>query len=441
MEPMKRILYILILLVLGSCQNNKVRHTDKTNNNLTEVEKRIAQTFSDVDSLLKIDNGKFWNKELYGPIIFIEPETRVFYANENNADNSFEKIGNIYKDSLPADVNIANTALNWNNKRWTMVMLPLPTDRNSRNNLIIHELFHRIQPTIGFENLQEMDNGHLDTYDGRLLLKLELEALEKALLTNDKIERLNHIQNALTFRSQRHKTEDVKKAENALELNEGLAEYTGIMLSGRNASEMKTHLSESKSNFYTNPTFVRSFAYQTIPNYGYLLSSKKTNWHREINSDSNLTDYFTNAFGIEIPKDKSIVNITKEFDYNFQQIQEEENEREKLRIERIANLKSKFLEKPTLELPFRNMNISFDPRNITPLENVGTVYPNLRVTDDWGILTVENGALLASDWSKVTVSAPNEISDELVSGDGWKLELSSEWKVQNTGTQFKLEKK
>ena len=438
---MNKIIYLIILIVFGSCHNSEVKQTDNTEDNLTESEKIIAQTLSEVDSLLKVDNGKFWDRPLYGPLLFINPETRVFYTNENNSNNEFEKIGNIYRDSLPTEINIANTAINWNNKRWTMIMLPLPSDRVSRNNLIIHELFHGIQPTIGFENLQEMDNGHLDTYHGRLLLKLELEALEKALSTNDETERLSHIQNAFTFRSQRHKSSDIKQAENSLELNEGLAEYTGMMLSGLTASEMKTHLSESKAEFYTNPTFVRSFAYHTIPYYGYLLSSKKPNWHREINSKTNLTDYFTNAFSVEIAKNRLIENIANEFDYNFLQIQKEENERERLRIEKIANLKSKFLEKPTLELQFQNMNISFDPRNITPLENIGTVYSNLRITDNWGILTVENGALLASDWSKVTVTVPTEISDKLVSGDGWKLELNPEWQVEKIDTKYKLGKR
>ncbi|NNL15985.1 MAG: hypothetical protein HKO81_05020 [Flavobacteriaceae bacterium] len=438
---MNKIFYIVILIVFGSCQNNKVKQANKANENLTAEEKSIAQTFSDVDSLLKIDNGKFWGKDLYGPIIIVVPETRVFYSNENNSANEFRKIGAIYKDSLSTDINIANTAIDWNDKRWSMVMLPLPKNQISRNNLVIHELFHRLQPTIGFENLQEMDNGHLDTYDGRLLLKLELEALDKALSDNDSIERVNHIQNALTFRNRRHKTPDIKKAENSLELNEGLAEYTAIMLSGRDAGAMKTHLNKSKNSFYTNPTFIRSFAYQTIPYYGYLLSSIKPNWHKEINNETNLTDYLTNALNIKISEDLSIEKIAKKFDYNWQMIKKVETEREKLRFEKIANLKTQFLEKPNLELPFLNMNISFDPRNLIPIENIGTVYPNLRVTDNWGILTVENGALLASDWSKVTVTEPTNISDEIVSGDGWKLELNPEWQIQKIGTKYKLEKK
>ena len=221
---MNKAYYILILIVLSSCLNDKSKQSEKTTDNLTVQEKIIIQTYSDVDSLLTIDNGKFWDKQLYGPIIFIEPETRFFYSNENNATNSFNRVNSIYKDSLPTDINIANTAIDWNNKRWSMVMLPLPTDKISRSNLIIHELFHRLQPEIGFENLQELDNGHLDSYTGRLLLKLELQALEKALNSNDDKSRLKHIQNALIFRIKRHKTQKVKDAENSLELNEGLAE-------------------------------------------------------------------------------------------------------------------------------------------------------------------------------------------------------------------------
>lgn len=438
---MNKLIYIVILISLSSCLNDKSKQSEKINEKLTDEEKIIIQTYADVDSLLTLDNGKFWGKNLYGPIILIEPETRVFYSNENNTTNSFKKVNSIYRDSLPTDVNIANTAIDWDNKRWSMVMLPLPIDKISKNNLVIHELFHLIQPEIGFENLQELDNGHLDTYNGRLLLRLELQALENALATNDNEKKFKHIQNALIFRSKRQLSQEIKNAENSLELNEGLAEYTAIMLSGRDEQQMKSHLNQSKNDFYSNPTFVRSFAYQTIPFYGYLFSSKNQNWHRVIDRNTNLTDYFTKSFGVDVSTEKSVEQIGKQNAYDYQQIEQEETEREKIRLKKITELKTKFVDKPTLELLFQNMNISFDPRNITPLENLGNVYPNIRVTDDWGILTVENGALLASDWTKVIVTAPTEVTDKTAKGDGWKLELNPEWKVKEIGTKFKLTKK
>jgi hypothetical protein len=45
------------------------------------------------------------------------------------------------------------------------------------------------------------------------------------------------------------------------------------------------------------------------------------------------------------------------------------------------------------------MRFSFDPRNIVPLDDKGTVYPYIR-KPMWGILEVEKGALIASDWMK-----------------------------------------
>ncbi len=434
---MSKIFYAVILIVLGACQNNKTKPFENSDHHLTEEERTILQTFSDIDSLLDLDSGKFWNKEIYGPILFIDPGTRIFYANTNNADKSFHRIGTIYTDTLPPDMNIANTAIDWNNKRWSMVMLPLPTEKASRNNLVIHELFHRLQPEIGFENLQELENGHLDTYQGRLLLRLELQALDKALHGP---ETAKHIQNALYFRKKRQKANVIKDAENALELNEGLAEYTAIMLSGRNADQMKSHLRQSKTEFLSNPTFVRSFAYQTVPFYGYLLSFNHPNWHKEIKVNTNLTDFFIKAFQTDIDMDRSLKEVDGQYGYDYQRIENEEMEREKTRIEKIAKLKDKFMEGPTLELSFLHMNISFDPRNITPLENMGTVYPNLKIIDDWGILTVENGALMAPDWSKVIVTAPTLIEDGTVEGDGWKLELEPTWKVIQMGTGFILKK-
>jgi len=436
---MKKKILFVGLIIFSSCIT---KNSEKESLNQELPEMKIAKkTFSDINSLLKIDNGKFWNKQLNGPIIIVNPETREFFANENNTLLKFKENNSLFSDTLPKNINIANTALNWENKRWTMVMLPLPIDKISRNNLVIHELFHRIQPEIGFENLQEGNNSHLDKYEGRLLLKLELEALKGALSSNTENEIRLNLKNALTFRNIRQNDSLKKIAENLLEINEGLAEYTAIMLSGRTEKEMKIHLTNSINQFYTNPTFVRSFAYQTIPVYGYLLSKQKDNWNIEISGNTNLTDYFIEAFAVDLTNNSSFEQIAKENDYDYQNIVMIETAREDERLAKVEEFKRIFLKEPILKLNFENMNISFDPRNITPLENFGTVYPTIRVTDNWGILTVENGALLDSNWGYVTVSKPTEISNETVKGNGWTLELKENWIVEKKEGKFILKKK
>lgn len=433
---MNKIAYLIGLIVLCACVNKNL----KEDKNETSVYSDLEKTFAEVDSILKTDKGNFWGHELNGPIILVDPKTRAFVANRNNSTNAFKKVNAVYLDTLPRELNIANTAFNWNDERWTMLMLPLPNEKVARNNLIIHELFHRIQPEIGYENLQELANGHLDTYEGRLLLKLELRALKKALQSIKENSRDIHIRNALFFRSIRQSNEQIKSAENSLEVNEGLAEFTGMMLSGRTQRQMNQHLVNSIDQFYTNATFVRSFAYQTIPIYGYLLFDQNKQWHLEFSKEAYLTDYFIKAFSMQMPSDASYERIAREHDYNYQNIVDKERIREDKRLAKIDGYKKKYIDGPTLTLYFEKMNISFDPRNITPLENYGTVYPNLRVTDNWGILTVENGALLSTNWGSVIVSSPIDVNSDSVRGDGWVLELNNGWEVKENADGFALEK-
>jgi hypothetical protein len=140
-----------------------------------------------------------------------------------------------------------------------------------------------------------------------------------------------------------------------------------------------------------------------------------------------------NVYQIEIPQNlKEEVESRSRF-YGGDEIKKYEDERERERQKRIENYRKKFVEGPIVVIPLRNMNVQFDPRNLQPLDNLGTVYPNIRISDNWGILTVSNGALMSSNWTKIYVSAlnitPENIDTNLIEGDGWKLELNEGWKL------------
>ncbi len=109
----------------------------------------------------------------------------------------------------------------------------------------------------------------------------------------------------------------------------------------------------------------------------------------------------------------------------------------------VAEYKIKFIDQPHFEIKFEQMNVSFDPRNIMPIEDRGTVYPNIRVSDKWGILTVTNGALMSSDWDKISISIPTKIQDKNISGDGWSLTLNDGYTVikEISNNNYKLMKK
>jgi hypothetical protein len=75
------------------------------------------------------------------------------------------------------------------------------------------------------------------------------------------------------------------------------------------------------------------------------------------------------------------------------------------------------------------MNGQFDPGNLQPLDDAGTVYPTIHISDDWGILDARNGALMKPDWSALVVAVPTSTSGSTASGDGWTLALKPGWTI------------
>ena len=75
--------------------------------------------------------------------------------------------------------------------------------------------------------------------------------------------------------------------------------------------------------------------------------------------------------------------------------------------------------------------MQFNPGNLLPLDSFGTVYPDIRIIDEWDILTVSNGALMTPNFSKIYVSAPSYLTLSPIQGDGWTLELNQGWTITN----------
>ena len=55
-----------------------------------------------------------------------------------------------------------------------------------------------------------------------------------------------------------------------------------------------------------------------------------------------------------------------------------------------------------------------------------------------GILTVKNGALIDINWGFVIVSKPTEITDSIVKGNGWVLELHKGLEIRQLGNKYEL---
>ena len=130
----------------------------------------IATYFDEIKNATQ-KKQELWNKDLYGPILLINPNTRQLYSNVPDSAGSLIPLGKIYSGMLPENINFANTSVYWNGKVWAMIMLPLPADKQDRINLIAHELFHTVQPSLGFK-LYDVPNNHLNDKQGRIYLRL-----------------------------------------------------------------------------------------------------------------------------------------------------------------------------------------------------------------------------------------------------------------------------
>jgi hypothetical protein len=388
------------------------------------------QTFHEAQQICMADHGKLWGVSLCGPIMFVDPQSRFLVANQPDAHGVLQQQGEVFTGLLPSAELMANTAVYWSGVYWTQMLWPLPANSAWRDTLIAHELFHRIQGQLQLPELKAGDNRQLDTLQGRYLLQLEWRALGRALTVSSASAIKTAAADAVLFRAQRYNLfPGAAASEQALEYNEGLAEFTGVKLGNvGQAAQLDAALGDL-SVHVSDDTFVRSFPYATGPAYGLLLDRFMPDWQKRLTGGPRLDVLLQEALALTTPANLQEAVTARAQEYGGPTLFAAETVREEARQRRLAAYRTKFVDGAVLVLPLTHMRIQFDPRNLQPFEDRGTVYPNLNITDDWGTLEVQNGALLRPDWRVVTVSAPQENTGRLVRGDGWTLHLNPGWKL------------
>jgi hypothetical protein len=391
------------------------------------------QQFRAAQEICGRDAGRFWGISLCGPMMFVDPQSRQVVANQQDREGVLNKNGGVFTGSLPPSVNISNSPTQWAGLLWTQLIWPLPDDLSRRDTLFAHELFHRIQSRVPIPAQQEVANSHLDTLEGRYLLQLEWRALAAALRCQTQAACQQAVSDALVFRAARYKLFPSAAAqETSLELNEGVAEYTGVSLGNR------THEDQVKAALYDlsahvgDQTFVRSFAYATGPAYGLLLDKYMPGWKQQLRGAPSLNDLLQKSARIPLPSNVSDTAAERAQAYDGAALRSVEVEREKKRQQILAVNRAKFVDGPILVIPLHHANMEFNPQTLQPLESSGTVYPTMHVSADWGVLEVHNGALMKADWSQLSLVAPTTTGATL-KGDGWTLELKPNWKLVPAG--------
>lgn len=385
-----------------------------------------ADVFHQARAICARDAGAFWGRDLCGPMLLVDPVDRSVVANRADPAGTLKPSGDVFVGTLPATVILANTSIEWSGIRWSEILWPLPDDADQRHVMLAHEMFHRIQPALKMV-LKEGDNRHLDSLQGRYLMQLEWRALAAALRAPNPTARKTAIADALLFRRERYRLfPQSAENENDLESNESIAEYTGVRLGLTTPQARTRYALRDLTAFVKAPTFVRSFAYATGPAYGLLLDQADPGWRHQLGSGRRLDQLLGTA--LHLPPPAFATLDAREAVYDDGTLRASEQQREQARQAHLAQLKARLVDGPVLTLPLDRSNYQFNPQTLIPLGDLGTVYPTMRLTDDWGVLDVDRDARVDQPAKIATVSSAG-IDASHLHGDGWRLSLNKGWTV------------
>src|SRR5690606_27053353 len=82
--------------------------------------------FDQAQAICEADGGELWGVSLCGPILIVDPSTRRVTASRAGEGETLSEQDGVFAGDLPADMPVANTAVEWDGVRWTMLVAPLP---------------------------------------------------------------------------------------------------------------------------------------------------------------------------------------------------------------------------------------------------------------------------------------------------------------------------
>jgi hypothetical protein len=382
-----------------------------------QVEPQVAQRyFEEAKRLCERDAGRLWGVSLCAPMVIGDMRTQTFATSQPPPDAP-----------RPSVVGLVNGPVQWSGVTWAAYAWDDLVNRTaqSRNEVLLHELFHGVQPRLGLL-VPDPKNEHLDALDGRYWLQLEWRALARALRASGE-QRNAAVRDALAFRQARRRIYPAAaENERALEMNEGTASYAGTVLAASSRADATASALDILTGFEKGESFVRTFAYASGPAYGLLLDEASPGWQRALRSSDDLGILLMNALAVQPANEAAGAAAA----YGGVALRAAEQQREQSRQDRINELRLRFVDGPVLVVPGGGGGYT-DSRGATVIPGSGTVFfHTYRISGDWGTLEAEKGVLLASDGRSRRVPAPVRRDDGTFSGDGWTFRAKPGWTVR-----------
>lgn len=419
---MKKWIFFPLLLLFIGCK-------DKTKETYFTPEK-ASFYFKEIETICNKDSGKLWGHNLYGPIIYVDRASRKITANQPDNEGLLKSKDQIYTGLYPKELMISNAPVKFGGKQFAMVPLLPEEDTYRLKTRTIHSLFHLFQENEGITPSFFFIN-NMDEKEARLWIKLEWKALRKAINTEGD-ERQLAIRDALIFRgSNRELYHKYASEEDKFETYEGLATFTYTLLCTNSWEEFKTRLFENLDRIYSMQSYARSYGFIHGALYATLLYNKGFDL-KTITTDSfDLGHAVKELYKIDLPLICRDVAGSLAVNYDIETINKEEEKRDTDIRQSVERQLSVFTEKPVVYLELESPSFDFEPEDVHSLESFGTLYNSMRVSDNWGKLTVDKGGCLVSNNLKfIRITAKGfKAEKNHISGDGWHLILNDGWEL------------
>ena len=423
-------------------------------NKKTEPErlrKKIKTELFKAKEILLAENGKLWGENIWSDNILILDFDNTIYTTKPLQDSNTSDSIIYYKKISENILGFSNAAQKYNGKEYAVVLTNYLDDNSAT---IIHELFHILQHK--HISLNGNPIQYLDNYDAREWMRLEYQSLKNALnainLNNKKSEVEKYVNDALLFRKIRQsKYKEYLQKEIEIETSEGLANYTGFILSTY-PNKYKKAISEINQREKAE-TYTRPFPYATGPAYGLIFDYLKINWKIGLDTTYNfLKIYETKYLKKEIKLNDKIIKIAKQRN-NFQVIHKQELDR-KIKNEKIIKYYTNvFIEKPTLTVKLVDSlyGRTFDMNGTIVLKDKGIVFSMIKGVDgsknNFGNFnTIKgkeklgvSGVLYSFDGTQYTFPMPIKIEKNRIIGNYYVINLNEGWEVKKIDEKGNME--
>jgi hypothetical protein len=382
-------------------------------------QQRAQEYFKEAQALCERDGGRLWGVSICMPMVIGDVRTQTFATSQPPPDAP-----------RPTLIGLLNGPIQWGDTMWaalTWDTIASQTPRDRRE-MFLHESFHIVQMRLGL-GVATVSAEHLDSVDGRYWMRLEWRALARALRESGEARALA-VREALAFRRARHtRSPDKVESERALDINEGLASYTGRVLGAQSEADAIAGVVDLLAAAEDGESFVRTFAYASGPAYGLLLDAASPGWPRRVRASDDPADMLMRALGVQPAADAAAAAVR----YGGAELRAAEEQREQQRQARIAELRRQFVDGPVFVMPGGGGGLS-NSMGAVVIPDAGTVYFHAyRMSGAWGTLEADKGVLVASDGRSRRLPAPVPGDGTTISGDGWTFKAAPGWVIREGG--------